>query len=115
MFMVICKKFGLKYLGGYIEWTLPITIYGENHPDTILDTFGYPNPWISEEARKEAGVLVIDRQPLLVDFQARRAAPYLAKDYEINPIEYKFNVKNAFGMKREYTIYYAIIPPQKLQ
>lgn len=105
----------IKYLGGYIEWTLPITIYGENHPDTILDTFGYPNPWISEDARKEAGVLVIDRQPLLVDFQARRAAPYLAKDYEINPIEYKFNVKNAFGMEREYTIYYAIIPPQKLQ
>ena len=35
------------------------------------------------------------------------------KDYKIEPIEYKFMVKNAFGMEREYTIYYAIIPPMK--
>ena len=82
---------------------------------TIQDTHGYPDPWISEEERKASGILVIDRYPILVEARARDAAPYLDKDYKIEPIEYKFMVKNAFGMEREYTIYYAIIPPQKLQ
>lgn len=103
----------VKYLGGYIEWTLPITIYGENHPMTIQDTHGYPDPWITEDERKASGILVIDRYPILVEARARDAAPYLDKDYKIEPIEYKFMVKNAFGMEREYTIYYAIIPPMK--
>ena len=99
----------LKYIGGYIEWTLPLTIYSEGHPDCILDTFGYKNPWISEEDLKKSGILIIDRTPEKVIRETHKSCPYLAEDYEINPIEYKFFVKNAFGQKREYTVYYFIV------
>ena len=32
-------------------------------------------------------------------------------EIEIKPVEYKFNVQNALGQSREYTIYYYIVPP----
>ena len=103
----------LKYIGGYIEWTLPITIYTENHPDCILDTFGYKNPWINEEDLKSNGILIFDRTPELVEFQTHYSCPYLPEDYAVNPIEYKFTLTNAIGQEREYTIYYHIVPEYK--
>ncbi len=105
-------KSPLKYIGGYIEWTLPLTIYGENHPDCILDTFGYPNPWIDQNDLKNSGILIIDRTKEKIVEYTLLSCPYLPKDYTIEPIEYKFTVKNAFGQPREYSIYYFIIPPK---
>ena len=103
----------MKYIGGYIEWTLPLTIYAPTHPDCILDTFGYKNPWIDENDLKNTGILIFDRTPEEVTKQTFKSCPYLPEDYEVNPIEYKFTVKNAFGQEREYTIYYHIVPSYK--
>ena len=101
----------IEYLGGYIEWTLPLTIYGDTHPKALLDTHGYPDPWTDFEKVKKAGVLIIDRIPEFVIAQALYSVPYLDKNIEIKPIEYKFDVKNVLGQSREYTIYYYIVPP----
>lgn len=100
----------LKYLGGYIEWTLPLAIYGDSHPKALLDTYGYPDPWTDYDDMKRTGVMVIDRTPEKLEKQARNLIPYLSKDFEISPTEYKFKLKNAIGQEREYTIYYQIIP-----
>jgi len=103
----------IKYVGGYIEWTLPLTIYGDTHPKTILDTHGYKDPWIDSNDLKKSGAMIIDRTYDSTIGYARLACPYLPEDYIIKPIEYKFTVYNAFKMPREYTIYYAIIPPME--
>ena len=103
----------LKYFGGYIEWTLPLAIYTDQHPQIILDTNGYKNPWINEEDLKQSGIIVIDRTIPKLKKQLKISCPYLDENYEMNPIEYKFTVTNAFNAPREYTIYYLIIPPVK--
>ena len=103
----------LKYFGGYIEWTLPLVIYGDQKTDCILDTNGYPNPWIDEQDLKKSGILVLDRTEEKVENEVRKSCPYLDKDYVIEPIEYRFTLTNALGMPREYTIYYYIMPPMK--
>lgn len=102
----------LKYFGGYIEWTLPLVIYGNQKTDCILDTHGYKSPWIDEEDLKASGILVLDRTQDKVINEVRKSCPYLEEDYVIEPVEYKFFVKNALNMPREYTIYYFIIPPR---
>ena len=102
----------LKYIGGYIEWTLPLTIYGKSHPDCILDTFGYKNPWIDEEDLKKKGAVFIDRNQFLIEDEVRKGCPYISKETEIIPVEYKFIVHNALKMPREYTIYYYMVAPQ---
>ena len=101
----------LKYIGGYIEWTLPLTIYAETHPTCILDTNGYKNPWIDEEDLKKSGLIIIDRRMHELIDHFKKSCPYLDENYPINPVEYRFNVKNALGMEREYQIYYLVIPP----
>ena len=103
----------LKYIGGYIEWTLPLTIYAPGHPTCILDTNGYKNPWINEEDLKKSGLIILDRKLHELKRDFRKACPYLDEDYPMDIKEYKFKVKNAFNMEREYQIYYIIIPPEK--
>lgn len=101
----------LKYWGGYIEWTLPLVIYGEEKTDCILDTNGYKNPWIDENDLKKSGILVLDRTKDKVKNEVRKSCPYLDESYVITPIEYKFTLTNALNMPREYTVYYYIVPP----
>ena len=101
----------LKYIGGYIEWTLPLTIYSKTHPDCILDTNGYPNPWVPEEELKKSGFIIIDRTIEELETHFRKECTYLDKSYKIKPTKYRFKVKNALNMEREYQIYYLIIPP----
>lgn len=101
----------LNYVGGYIEWTLPLTIYGDTHPKAILDNHGYKDPWLSQEDIKKSGVMIIDRTPDKVEFYTKLSCPYLPDDFEIKPVEYRFDVHNAFNMPREYQIYYFIVPP----
>ena len=103
----------LKYMGGYIEWTLPLAIYGDTHPKILLDTYGYPDPWTNYDDMKKSGVMIIDRTITKVTKQALHSVPYFKPKNKIEPIEYKFTVKNALNKPREYTIYYFIIPPQK--
>lgn len=103
----------LKYLGGYIEWTLPLTIYGNSNYNCILDTFGYKNPWVDEKDLKLSGALIIDRTKDKVSEYTRKSCPYLPEDYSVNPIGYSFTVKNAFNGARKYDIYYFIVPPEE--
>lgn len=101
----------LKYVGGYIEYTLPLTIYGKTHPANILDTHGYPSPWLNMHDLKKSGAIIIDRYPEGVIHYTRTTVPYLPKDYKIVPIPYRFTITNSYNLPREYTIYYFIIPP----
>ena len=101
----------LKYIDGYIEWTLPLTIYGKTHPICILDTFGYKNIWIDNDDLKKSGFMIIDRDIESVKGYFYKDCNYMDKNFNIEPIEYKFKLTNAFGGEREYTIYYLIIPP----
>lgn len=103
----------MKYVGGYIEWTLPLTIYSEGHPTCMLDTFGYPSPWVDENDLKASGIMVIDRTVRELERDFRQACPYLPKDFKIDAKPYSFTLYNALKMPREYTIYYMIVPPMK--
>jgi len=102
----------LKYLGGYIEWTLPLTIYNNDGIVCLLDTFGYKSPWVDENDQKRNGTLIIDREKDGVEYYTKLSCPFLPEDYKVKPIEYKFTVTNAFNKPREYTVFYAIIPSQ---
>jgi hypothetical protein len=103
----------LKYFGGYIEWTLPLTIYGKEHQHIILDTHGYPSPWLDENDIKKSGIIVIDRKEDELYRDVLQACPYLGSDYVIDKRVYKFELTNAFNMPREYQIFYTIIPPME--
>ncbi|MBR1943330.1 glycosyltransferase family 39 protein [bacterium] len=107
------KKFhsNIKYVGGYIEWSLPLTIYGNSHPECLLDTFGYKSPWIDYEDLKKSGALFISRTKENVIDYVKSSCPYLPEDYIIEPLPYSFKLTNAFNMQREYEIYYFIVPP----
>ena len=103
----------LKYIGGYIEWTLPLTIYAPTHPTCILDTNGYKNPWINEDDLKKSGLIILDRKMHEIRRDFKKSCPYLDESYPINAKEYRFKVKNALNMEREYKIYYLVIPPME--
>ena len=104
----------LKYIGGYIEWFLPLVIYNpDKNFDCILDTKGYPNPWITENDLKKHGAIIIDRTKEGVIGYAGDIKYVKQEIKDIEPKEYSFFVKNAFGMPREYTIYYYMVAPQQ--
>ena len=103
----------LIYVGGDTEWTFPLSIYGDTHPINVMDTFGYKNPWVNEEDVKKSGIILIDRYGFPLLYAIRTICSYLPSDYKLKIYEYKFTVKNALGMPREYEILYTIIPPMK--
>ncbi|MGN0017919.1 MAG: glycosyltransferase family 39 protein [Candidatus Gastranaerophilaceae bacterium] len=104
----------LKYVGGYIEYTLPLTIYDDSHPENLLDTHCYKNPWLDENDVINSGAIILMAHPYGVVYYAQKTFPhYIELNYKIKPEPFKFTVYNAFKMKREYTIYYGIIPPRK--
>ena len=103
----------MKYVGGYIEWTLPIVIYGNNNLVCLLDTFGYPSPWVDQEDFKKSGTFFIDRTMEELDTHVRKSYPDMPKEFEIIPTEYRFTLTNAFNQPREYTVLYYIVPPER--
>ena len=103
----------MKYVGGYIEWTLPIVIYSNDKLECLLDTFGYPSPWIDKEDFQKSGAFFIDRTVDELNSHIKKAYPSLSEDFTIEPAEYKFTLTNAFNQPREYTVYYYIVPPIK--
>ncbi len=104
----------MKYVGGYIEWTLPLVIYNNNDKLVcLLDTFGYPSPWIDKEDFAKSGAFFIDRTYGELESHIKKAYPELPEDYVIEPVEYKFTLTNAFNQPREYTVFYYIMPPVK--
>ena len=103
----------LKYMGGYIEWTLPMVIYDRENLVCLLDTFGYPSPWIDEEDFQKSGAFFIDRTLGELETHLKKAYPEFPEGFDFEPVEYKFTLTNAFNQPREYTVYYYIVPPKK--
>ena len=98
----------MNYLGGFIELTIPLHLYNNKY-NVILDTYGSPNPWLDKQDLQKSGVLVIGRNPAYMEGYIKASAPRLVKKPEVK--EFSFTVKSAVGREREYTMYYAIVPP----
>ena len=97
----------IKYLGGFIELTVPLHLYNDKY-SVILDTYGYPNPWINKDDLRKSGALIIGRNPAYMDGYIKASVPDLYDKPEVK--EFSFTVKSAVGREREYTMYYAIVP-----
>ena len=102
-----------KYVGGEIEYTYPLTIYGKSHPDNIMESYGYGNVWIDQKDLEKYGALIIARYEDELDDYVKSSCPYLPNDIEIKPEEYQFDLINALGLSRKYKIHYFIVPPKQ--
>lgn len=102
----------LKYIGGLIDFTYPLTIYGKSHPINIMDTYGSNNIWIDQTDLKNNGVLILEKHAEGIEIFVRQAFPNLSSDLKIIPKEYEFELKNALGKSRPYHMYYYFVPPQ---
>ena len=102
----------LKYIGGLIDFTYPITIYGKSHPINLMDTYNCANIWLNNDDLKKNGALIlVKHEDELEDF-VRLTCPYLDSDITIIPQEYKFKLVNALGKSRDYHMYYYFVSPQ---
>lgn len=97
----------LKYLGGFIELTIPLHLYNNKY-NVIIDTYGSKSPWLDNQDLRNSGVLVIGRNPAYMEGYIEASAPGLAQKPEVK--EFYFTVKSAVGKEREYKMYYAIVP-----
>ena len=100
----------LKFVTGYIEFALPIVIYGDSHPQIIFDTYGHKNIWIDENKVKKDGVLIVSRKK---NMTYEELVPYESSDKNKDYSIYRFTIQNKLKMKREYNLYYKIINPQE--
>ena len=97
----------MKYIGGFIELTIPLHLYNDKYI-VVLDTYKHKNIWISEEDLRKNGAMVLGRNKYLMDYYIQSTAPNLKYRPKID--SFMFTVKNAFGQKRDYEMYYSIIP-----
>ncbi|MBR2525989.1 glycosyltransferase family 39 protein [bacterium] len=104
----------VKYIGGFLEWTLPIVVYNmDKNYECILYTYNHESPWITKDDLKKHGAIIIFRDPQDVVAYVNFLNVHPNNTKNIVPTNYKFELKNAFGLKREYSIYYYMIPPEK--
>lgn len=102
----------LNYVGGYIEFALPLSVYSDFQPKMILDTYGEPNPWVSQNNIKKCGAIIMVRSLELLPEQIKKLVPY--SNLKISePKEYLFKIYNKFGRERDYIIHYVIVYPKK--
>ena len=99
----------LKYLGGFIELTIPLNIYN-NDFNVVLDTYGHKNPWINQDDLKKNGAMVIHRHPNQMLTFIQRNFPWNKQMIEFK--EFSFKVKSVIGRERTYKMYYYIVPPE---
>ncbi|MDR1327780.1 MAG: glycosyltransferase family 39 protein [Heliobacteriaceae bacterium] len=102
----------LKYIGGYIEFALPISVYDETHPQMVLDSYGHENPWTKADNIKQAGALIVARHYDNVKSYTEKLLPFLPENYVAEPKEYEFTIYNKLKKPREYKLFYIIIPPE---
>ena len=100
----------LNFITGYIEFALPLTIYGNTHPQIIFNTYGHKNIWIDENKVKKDGVLIVSVED---DMHYEQLIPYESTDKQKEYKIYKFTIQNKLKMKREYNLFYKIINPDK--
>ena len=99
----------MKYIGGFIELSIPLSLYNQGKYIAVLNTYKYPNIWINDEDLRESGVIVIGRSRRLMDGYIDVTVPTIKNKPKIKP--FSFVVKNAIGRERVYNMFYAIIPP----
>ena len=99
----------LKYIGGFIELTIPLNIYN-NGFEVVLDTYGHDNPWIDKTDLKKRGALIIHRHPDKMLTYIKRNFPWNKAEIRLNA--FNFKVKSVIGRERIYTMYYYIVPPE---
>lgn len=97
----------MKYIGGFIELTIPLSHYNNGKYIAVLDTYKHPNIWIDNDDLKKSGVIIIGRDHMLMDKYILATVPNIADKPKIKI--FKFVIKNVFGIEREYTMYYAIV------
>lgn len=104
----------VKYFGGFLELTLPIVVYNmDKKYECLLYTYNNDNPWITKNDLKKHGIVIISHYPDEVTTYVKFLNLLPEDKQNIVPTNYKFEVKNAFGMKRDYSIYYYMIPPEE--
>ena len=99
----------IKYIGGFIELSIPLSLYNQSKYIVVLNTYKYPNIWINNRDLKKSGALIIGRNHTFMDRYIEETVPNLAKKPVIKL--FRFTVKSVVGKEREYKMFYAIIPP----
>lgn len=99
----------MKYLGGFIELTIPLSLYNNGEYITVLNTYKHSNPWVDDEDLKKSGVMVIGRNPAYMDEYIEVTVPDIVEKPEVKPFSY--TVKSVVGSVRECNMYYAIVRP----
>ena len=101
----------LKYIGGEIELTYPINIYGDSNIINIMDLYGSNNIWINQKDVERNGALILTKYDWEVEPSVKESCPFLPKDTVIKPSIYNFKLVNALGLSRPYKLYYYLVPP----
>lgn len=99
----------MKYIGGFIELSIPLSLYNQGKYTAVLNTYKYPNPWTDENDLKRTGVIVLGRDPRLMDGYIEATVPTITDKPEMKP--FSFIVKSVVGRERVYNMFYAIILP----
>ena len=99
----------MKYIGGFIELSIPLTHYNNGKYIVVLDTYSHPNIWIDYDDLKKSGVIILGRDFLLMDKYIQATVPNIAEKPKVK--DFKFVVKNVIGTERVYKMYYAIVYP----
>ena len=99
----------MKYIGGFIELSIPLSLYNQGKYIAVLNTYGHPNIWIDSSDLKKSGAIVVGRKIQYMDDYVDMTMPELPEKPKIRP--FYFTVKNSFGSDRKYLMFYSIIPP----
>ena len=99
----------IKYIGGFIELSIPLSLYNNGKYIAVLNTYDFPNPWIDVKDLQKTGAIIIGRHKDRMNGYVEATAPGLAHLPEIKP--FSFIVKSVVGREREYNMYYAVIKP----
>ena len=99
----------MKYIGGFIELSIPISLYNHGKYIAVLNSYKTPNIWIDDEDMRKSGVIVLGRNPYYMKDYIETTAPMLLNMPKIKTFD--FTVKSFCGNERNYTMFYAIIPP----
>ena len=102
----------MKYIGGLIDYTYPITVYAETHPANLMNLYGNENIWIDQEDVKKHGALILGKHVDEVQGCAKASCPYIQEEL-IVPETFTMDLVNALGLGRKYTIFYFMVPPSE--
>lgn len=104
----------IKYVSGLIDFSYPITIYGEPKSINLMDIPVKNNIWIDPKDVEKHGVLILFKHKNEIEEFTKKAYTNFEPNVNIIPKEYKFTLTNALGKSRQYRMYYYFIPPKNI-